>query len=116
MVLQYFGSWYSEIKIYILDYPGLNYELISVQKDDMKNKELTLFKLRSNIYLAHFYQNTAIFHHLDIKPNKSLSLISLQDLKHQMISGFDVHNQAKEEALPFCSWAFWPQVAELLHK
>ena len=103
MVLQYFGSWYSEIKIYILDYPGLNYELISVQKDVMKNKELTLFNLRSNIYLAHFYQNTAIFYHLDIKPNNSLFLISLQDLKHPMISGFDVNYLPYEKALPFYS-------------
>ena len=103
MVLQYFGSWYSEIKIYILDYPGLNYELISVQKDDMKNKELTLFNLRSNIYLAHFYQNTAIFYHLDIKPNNSLFLISLQDLKHPMICGFDLYNRPYEKALPFYS-------------
>ena len=103
MVLQYFDAWYSAIKIYVVDYPGLNHEVISVQKDDMRNKEWTLFNLRSNIYLAHFYQNTAIFYHLDIKPNKSLFLISLQGLKHPTISGLDVYNQPNVEALPFCS-------------
>ena len=104
MVLQFFDSWYSsEIKIYVVDYPGLNHEVISVQKDDMRNKEWTLFNMRSNMYLAHFYQNTAIFYHLDIKPNKSLALMPLQELKHPMISGFDVHNLDQEEALPFYS-------------
>ena len=103
MVLQYFDAWYSEIKIYVVDYPGLNHEVISVQKDDMRNKEWTLFNLRSNIYLAHFFQNTAIFYHLDIKPNRSLSLTFLQDLKHPMISGFDVYNKPNQEALPFCA-------------
>ena len=103
MVLQYFDAWYSEIKIYVVDYPGLNHEVISVQKDDMRNKEWTLFNLRSNIYLAHFYQNTAIFYHLDIKPNNSLFLISLQDLKHPMICGFDLYNHPYEKALPFYS-------------
>ena len=104
MLLQYFGSWYnSQIKIYIVDYPGLDHEYISVQKDDLKTKELTLFNLRSNIYLAYFYQNIVTFYHLDIKPNKSLALIPLQELKHSMISGFDVHNLDQEEALPFYS-------------
>ena len=104
MLLQYFGSWYnSQIKIYIVDYPGLDHEYISVQKDDLKTKELTLFNLRSNIYLTHFYQNSVTFYQLDIKSNKTLTLMSLQELKHPMISGFDVHNQPNEEALPFGS-------------
>ena len=102
LLLQFLG-FYSETKIYKVDYPGLNHEFISVQKDDLKAKEFTLFNLRSNIYLAHFYQNTATFYHLDIKPNRSLSLTFLQDLKHPMISGFDVYNKPNQEALPFCS-------------
>ena len=93
----------SETKIYIVDYPSSDHEFISVQKDDLKTKEWTLFNLRSNIYLAYFYQNIVTFYHLDIKPNKSLALIPLQELKHPTISGFDVHNLDQEEALPFYS-------------
>ena len=109
LLLQYaFNAWGTKItKIYKLDYPGFNHEFISIQYEDLKTIDWILFSLRSNIYLAHFYQDTATFYHVDM----NMSLIPLQELKHPIISGFDVcntgyeqsyyNNFGYEEALPF---------------
>ena len=102
LLLQYtLDTTISETKIYKVDYPGFNQEFISVQNDDLKAKDLSLFNLRSNVFLANFYQNTATFYQLDIKLN--MSLISLQELKHPIISVFDECDPGYEEALPFYS-------------
>ena len=93
-------DWGSKItKIYKVDYPSFNHKFISIQNEDLKTKDWSLFNLRSNVYLAHFYMDTATFYHLDM----NLSLISLQELKHPIISGFDICNLDFEEALPFYS-------------
>ena len=93
-------DWGSKItKIYKVDYPSFNHEFISIQYEDFKTKDWILFSLRSNVYLAYFYQDTATFYHLDM----NMSLISLQELKHPIISGFDIRNLEFEEALPFYS-------------
>ena len=91
-----------DTKIYIVNYPGLNHQVISVQKD-LKATEFTLFTLRSNIYLASFQQNTVTFHTLDIMSNNSL--VSLQDLKNPLISNFISQPEFSlfDEALPFYS-------------
>ena len=101
-------AWGSKItRIYNVDYPGFNHEFISIQNEDLKTEDWILFNLRSNVYLAHFYQDTATFYHVDM----NMSLIPLQELKHPIISGFDVcntgyeqsyyNNFGYEEALPF---------------
>ena len=109
LLLQYtFNAWGTKItKIYKVEYPGFNHEFISIQYEDLKTIDWILFSLRSNIYLAHFYQDTASFYHVDM----NMSLIPLQELKHPIISGFDVcntgyeqsyyNNFGYEEALPF---------------
>ena len=100
MLLQHvYRSKISETKIYKVDYPGLNYEFILIQNDDLKAKEWSLFNLRSTVYLAYFYQNTATFYHLDMKLN--MSLISLQELNHPNISDIFACDPYFEEALPF---------------
>ena len=102
LLLQYtLDTTISETKIYKVDYPSFNQEFISVQNDDLKAKDLSLFNLRSNVFLANFYQNTATFFLLDIKLN--MSLIFLQELKHPIISVFDECDPGYEEALPFYS-------------
>ena len=84
------ASQYAEIiqetKIYIVDYPGFDHQVIEVQKDDLKVKLLTLFTLRSIIYLAFFRQDTVTFYTFDIMSNNSL--VYLQELKHPLISDF----------------------------
>ena len=100
LLLQYtLDTTISETKIYKVDYPGLNYEFILIQNDDLKAKEWSLFNLRSTVYLANFYQNTATFYHLDMKLN--MSLISLQELNHPNISDIFACDPYFEEALPF---------------
>ena len=91
-----------DTKIYIVNYPGLNHQVISVQ-EDLKATGFTLFTLRNNIYLASFQQSTVTFHTLDIMSNKSL--VSLQELKHSLISDFISLPEFSlfEEALPFYS-------------
>ena len=91
-----------DTKIYNVNYPGLNHQFISVQ-EDLKATGFTLFTLRSNIYLASFQQSTVTFHTLDIMSNKSL--VSLQKLKHSLISDFISLPEFSlfEEALPFYS-------------
>ena len=91
-----------DTKIYIVNYPGLNHQVISVQ-EDLKATGFTLFTLRSNIYLASFQQNTVTFHTLDIMSNNSL--VSLQDLKNPLISNFISQPEFSlfDEALPFYS-------------
>ena len=91
-----------DTKIYIVNYPGLNHQVISVQ-EDLKATGFTLFTLRSNIYLASFQQSTVTFHTLDIMSNKSL--VSLQELKHSLISDFISLPEFSlfEEALAFYS-------------
>ena len=86
-------------KIYKVEYPGFDHEFISIQYEDFKTKDWILFSLRSNVYLAYFYQDTATFYRV----NMNMSLISLQELKHPIISGFDIRNLEFEEALPFYS-------------
>ena len=91
-----------DTKIYIVNYPGLNHQVISVQ-EDLKTSEFTLFTLRSNIYLASFQQSTVTFYTLDVMSNNSL--VSLQKLKHSLISDFISLPEFSlfDEALPFYS-------------
>ena len=93
-----------DTKIYIVDYPGLNHQVIAVQ-EDLKARGFTLWTLRSNIYLAYFHQNTVTFYTLDTMSNQSL--VSLQELKHPINSGFGISEDSAldnlENALPFYS-------------
>ena len=92
-----------DTNIYIVNYPDFNHQVIAIKEDNLKTKGFTLFTLRSNIYLASFQQSTVTFHTLDIMSNKSL--VSLQELKHSLISDFISLPEFSlfEEALPFYS-------------
>ena len=101
-----YSATISDTKIYIVDYPGLNHQVIAVQ-EDLKANGFNLWTLRSNIYLAYFHQNTVTFYTLDTMSNKSL--VSLQESKHPIISSFGMSedlalaNQKMMGALHFYS-------------
>ena len=45
-----YSATISDTKIYIVDYPGLNHQVIAVQ-EDLKARGFTLWTLRSNIHI-----------------------------------------------------------------
>ena len=91
-----------DTKIYIINYPGLNHQVIAIQAD-LKTTGFNLFTLRSNLFLASFQQNTVTFYTLDTMSNNSL--VSLQELTHPLICDFTSlpEHLSFDEGLPFYS-------------